>query len=91
MKKLTCIVVSVVVGLFVVGITPVLAFDCPTTHKTLVGYYEKTTKVQGADQAKLAQAKKLLDDAMKDHEAGKHKDSMKEMADAMVLINASRP
>ena len=56
-----------------------------------MAYYEKTSKVQGVDQAKLAQAKQLLDDAMKKHESGNHRASMDETADAMKLITQSRP
>jgi hypothetical protein len=91
MKKLACVVVSLVMGLFMVGIVTVLAFDCPNAHKEVMAYYEKTSKVQGVDQAKLAQAKQMLDDAMKKHESGNHRASMDETADAMKLITQSRP
>jgi hypothetical protein len=42
-------------------------------------------------QAKLAQAKQQLDDAIKKHESGNHRASMDEAADAMGLITQSRP
>jgi hypothetical protein len=32
MKKLACLVVSLVMGLSMVGIVTVLAFDCPNAH-----------------------------------------------------------
>lgn len=91
MKMLTRISLLVVAGIFVLSLMPAFASDCPNMHKALMAYYEKTAKVQGVDMAKLGQAKKMLDDAMKAHEGGKHKDSMKGMADAMDLLNASRP
>ncbi len=91
MRMLTRVGLLVIAGLFALSVVPGFAFDCPNTHKTLMNYYEKTTKVQGVDHAKLAQAKTLLDDGMKAHEAGQHKKSMEDMADAMKLINASRP
>jgi hypothetical protein len=90
-KKLACIVASIVVGLCTVGVTAVWAFDCPNANKAVMAYYEKTSKLQGVDQAKLAQAKQMLDDAMKQHEGGNHRASMDETADAMKLITQSRP
>jgi hypothetical protein len=91
MKRFTCISWLLVAGILALGVFPVLASDCPNMHKALMAYYDKTAKVQGVDKAKLEQAKKMLDDSIKAHEGGKHKDSMKQMADAMDLLNASRP
>jgi hypothetical protein len=82
---------SVAVGVVMLGLAPALAFDCPNTHKAVMAYYDKTAKLSGVDQARLAQAKAKLDDAMKQHEAGKHRASMDELADAMKLITAARP
>ena len=91
MKARTCIGISMGLGLFIVSITSVLAFDCPNTHKAVMTYYDKTTKVSGVDQAKLTQAKNMLDEAMKKHEAGNHKGAMDDMAQAMMLTTQSRP
>jgi hypothetical protein len=78
-------------GMLTLGSTPAVAFDCPNMHKAVMGYYDKTTKVSGADQAKLTQAKTMLDDAMAKHASGNHKASMDGMADALKLITQSRP
>lgn len=91
MKMLTRVALFVVAGIFVISVIPAFAFDCPNMHKAVMAYYEKTTKVTGHDMAKLEQAKKLLDDGLKSHEGGKHKESMKEVADALAMINAARP
>jgi hypothetical protein len=60
-------------------------------HKAVMAYYDKMAKVSGVDQAKLIQAKTMLDAAMKKHEAGHHKEAMTEMAEAMTLITQARP
>ncbi|MGH8060081.1 MAG: hypothetical protein ACREOH_23065 [Candidatus Entotheonellia bacterium] len=91
MKTLTRIGLLALVGIFALSAVPALALDCPNTHKTVSAYYEKTAKKQGVDQAKLAQAKTLLDQADQDHKDGKHKVSMDKMADAMKLITAATP
>jgi hypothetical protein len=91
MKTLIRIGMFMGLGLLTISIPVALAFDCPNTHKAVMAYYDKTAKVQGVDQAKLTQAKTMLDDAMKKHEAGNHKGSMDEMAQAMMLITQSRP
>jgi hypothetical protein len=78
-------------GLFALSLVSAFAFDCPNTHKAVMAYYDKTSKVSGVDQAKLIQAKTMLDEAMKKHEAGNHKGSMDEMAQSMMLITQSRP
>jgi hypothetical protein len=78
-------------GLFALSITSAWAFDCPNTHKAVMAYYDKTTKVSGVDQAKLSQAKTMLDEAMKKHQAGDHKGSMTEMGEAMIVITQARP
>ena len=91
MKMLTRVGLFVVVGIFALSVIPAFAFDCPNMYKAVMAYYEKSTKVAGVDKAKLEQAKKQLDEAMKAHEDGKHRDSMKGIAEAMALINASRP
>jgi hypothetical protein len=91
MKALTRIGILMSLGLFALSITTALAFDCPNTHKAVTAYYDKTAKVSGVDQAKLMQAKTMLDEAMQKHEAGNHKGSMDEMAQAMMLITQSRP
>jgi hypothetical protein len=57
----------------------------------VLAYYDKTTKVSGVDQAKLAQSKTMIDEAMTKHEAGNHKGAMDEMAQAMMLITQARP
>jgi hypothetical protein len=46
--------------------------------------------VSGMGQAKLTQAKSVLDEGMKEHEAGNHKGAMDEMAQAITLITQSR-
>jgi hypothetical protein len=56
-----------------------------------MAYYDKTAGVAGADQTKLAQGKQTLDDAMKSHQEGKHKDAIKGMANALNTINDARP
>jgi hypothetical protein len=79
------------VGLLMVSIEAAFAFDCPNTHKAVMAYYDKTAGVAGADQTKLAQGKQMLDDAMKSHQRGKHKEAIKGMADALNTINDARP
>ena len=91
MQRLTRISLFVVVGTFALSVIPVFALDCPNTHKAVTAYYEKAAKKSGVDQAKLAQAKKLLDESEQDHKDAKHKVSMDKMADAMKLITASQP
>jgi hypothetical protein len=91
MKQRGCVGIVMGVGLFAVSITSVFGFDCPNTHKAVMGYYDKTANASGADQAKLAQAKQVLDDAMKSHQEGKHKDAIRGMANALNLINDARP
>ena len=91
MKRVARLGIFVMLGIFALSVIPAVAFDCPNMHKAVMAYYEKTTKVPGVDMAKLEQGKKQLDEAMKAHEGGKHKDSMKGMADAMASVNASRP
>jgi hypothetical protein len=91
MKMWSRIGLFVVGGMFTLSVMPAFAFDCPNTHKTVQAYYEKTVKKPGVDQAKLAQAKKLLDEADQDHKDGKHKASMDKMADAMKLVTAANP
>jgi hypothetical protein len=78
-------------GLLALSFTSVFAFDCPNANKAVLAYYEKTTKVPGVDQAKLSQAKSMLDEAMKKHETGNHKGALDQMAQAMMLITQSRP
>jgi hypothetical protein len=78
-------------GLLTVSIPAAFAFDCPNTHKAVMAYYDKTASVAGADQAKLAQGKQILDDAMKSHQEGKHKDAIKGIANALNTINEARP
>jgi hypothetical protein len=78
-------------GLSMVSVPAGFAFDCPDTHKAVMAYYDKTANVAGADQAKLAKGKQMLDDAMKSHQEGKHKDALKEMANALNTINDARP
>jgi hypothetical protein len=91
MKAPTRIGILMGLGLFALSFTSVFAFDCPNTNKAVLAYYDKTTKVSGTDQAKLSQAKTMLDEAMKKHEAGNHKGAMDEMAQAMMLITQARP
>jgi hypothetical protein len=91
MKTVRCISVLMGVGLFVVSVTAVYAFDGPNAHRVIVGYHAKTAKVPRADQAKLTQAPNMLDDAVKKHEAGNHRASMDEMANTMKRITADRP
>jgi hypothetical protein len=80
-----------VAGLLTLSVTSGWAFDCPNTHSAVTAYYEKTAKVAGADQAKLAQGKQMLDNGMKKHADGQHKDAIKEMANALIVINDARP
>jgi hypothetical protein len=91
MKALTRIGILIGLGLFALSFTSVFAFDCPNTNKAVMAYYDKTTKVPGVDQAKLSQAKTMMDEAMKKHEAGNHKGALDGMAQAMMLITQSRP
>ena len=81
----------VVAGLLALTVTSGWAFDCPNTHQAVMAYYEKTAKVSGADQAKLAQGKQMLDDGMKKHAVGQHKAAIGEMANALRAINEARP
>jgi hypothetical protein len=81
----------VVAGLLMLGVTSAWAFDCPNIHQAVTAYYEKTAKVSGADQAKLTQGKQMLDDGIKKHGSGQHKDAIKEMATALSVINEARP
>jgi hypothetical protein len=91
MKRLSRIGVLTAIGVMAFSLGPAMAFDCPNMHKAVMAYYDKTAKVTGADQAKLAQAKAMLDEAMKKHEAGNHRGSMDEMAEAMKLTTQARP
>jgi len=91
MKQLSRIGMLAAIGIAVLSSAPVMAFDCPNMHKAVMAYHDKTAKLSGVDQAKLAQAKTTLDEAMKKHEAGNHRGSMDGMADAMKLITAARP
>jgi len=81
----------VVAGLLTLSVTSGWAFDCPNIHKAVTDHYEKTAKVSGADQAKLAQGKQMLDDGMKKHADGQHKAAIREMANALNVINEARP
>jgi hypothetical protein len=81
----------IVAGLLTLSVTSGWAFDCPNMHQAMTAYYEKTAKVSGADQAKLTQGKQMLDDSMKKHGSGQHKDAIKEMANALNVINDARP
>jgi hypothetical protein len=81
----------VVAGLLTLGVTSGWAFDCPNVHSAVTAYYEKTAKVSGADQAKLTQGKQMLDSGIKKHADGQHKDAIKEMANALNVINDARP
>jgi hypothetical protein len=78
-------------GMLTASMPGASAFDCPNTHKAVMAYYDKTASVAGADQAKLAQGKQMLDDAMKSHQEGKHKEAIKGMASALNTINDARP
>jgi hypothetical protein len=78
-------------GLLTVSTQATFALHCPNTHKAVMAYYDKTAGVAGADQTKLAQGKQMLDDAMKSHQEGKHKDAIKGMANALNTINDARP
>jgi hypothetical protein len=91
MKTLMCIGILMGLGLLTVSTQAAFAFDCPNTHKAVIAYYDKTAAVAGADQTKLAQGKQMLDDAMKSHQEGKHKDAIKGMANALNTINDARP
>jgi hypothetical protein len=55
MKTLTRIGVVMGLGVMMVSIPSIFAFDCPNTHKAVMAYYDKTASVAGADQGKLAQ------------------------------------
>lgn len=91
MKRRSRIGVLTTIGVLAFSLVPVMAFDCPNMHKAVMVYHDKTAKVTGADQAKLAQAKTMLDEALKKHEAGNHRGSMDEMAEAMKLTTQARP
>jgi hypothetical protein len=81
----------VIVGLVMLGVASGWAFDCPNTHRAVMEYYDKTAKVSGADQAKLTQGKQMLDNGMKKHTDGQHKEAIREMANALNVINDARP
>jgi hypothetical protein len=90
MKSLTRIGSLMSCELFALSIASALAFDWPNTQKAVMAYCDKTAKVSGMDQVKLTQAKTMLDETMKKHEAGNHKGAMTEMAEAMTLITHAR-
>jgi hypothetical protein len=90
MKSLTRIGSLMSCGLFALSIASALAFDCPNTQKAVMTYCDKTAKVSGVDQVKLTQAKTMLDETMKKHEADNHQGAMTEMAEAMTLITHAR-
>ena len=90
MKALTGIGSLMSCGLFALSIASALAFDCPNTQKAVMAYCDKTAKVSGVDQVKLTQAKTMLDETMKKHEADNHQGAMTEMAEAMTLITHAR-
>jgi hypothetical protein len=90
MKSLTRIGSLMSCGLFALSIASALAFDCPNTQKAVMAYCDKTAKVSGVDQVKLTQAKTMLDETMKKHEADNHQGAMTEMAEAMTLITHAR-
>lgn len=91
MKKVIPVGLSIVIAVVMLSVIPVLAWDCSNTYNTVKGYYEKSAKVAGVDQAKLEQAKKLLDEGFQAHQGGNHRKMMDNAADAMKLITAARP
>lgn len=91
MKKPSRIGVLTMIGVLALGVVPIMAYDCPNMHKAIMAYHDKTAKVSGVDQAKLGEAKTMLDESMQKHQAGNHRGSMDEMADAMKLITQARP
>ena len=91
MKMLRRAALFVMAGIFALSVIPAFAYDCPNGQKAVMAYYEKTAKKERVDQAKLAQAKKLLDDADQAHKDGKHRESMDKLADAMKAITAATP
>ncbi|HSD60036.1 MAG TPA: hypothetical protein VLC55_04210 [Burkholderiales bacterium] len=60
-----------------------LASNCPNEAKAINAALEKDTKLS-ADQK--AEVKKLVDEGMKLHDSGKHKESMEDMAKAKKIL-----
>ncbi len=79
------------IGVFgiVVGViaSPVLAFQCPALINQA---NEAMTKVK-ADDAKLKQAKDLVAEAQKLHNAGQHAESVKKANEALALLGVTAP
>ena len=73
------------------GVIPALAWDCPNASKTVMGFYEKTVKKTGVNQAKLTQAKKLIEEGDQAHKDGKHREALDKLADATKLITSATP
>lgn len=65
--------------------TPALAFHCP---KDVAAIDAALGKMQGMDDTR-AQVKQLRDEGLALHEAGKHKEAVDKLAEAMrTLLNA---
>ncbi|MFQ5937057.1 MAG: hypothetical protein ACE5LB_11695 [Acidiferrobacterales bacterium] len=68
-----------------VNVTPVQAYHCPLLAKECQALVAKMEKRGNADKAKVAKAKQGCDEALRLHEAGKHKDSVIKAGQAISL------
>ncbi len=70
----------VILGLNAPG---VLAYHCPKLVAECQALVAKVEKREGTDKAKIAEAKAGCEEALKLHEAGKHKESVIEVGEAI--------
>jgi hypothetical protein len=80
---------SLVMGSALVALAagPVFAFHCPAMIKECEATADAVAKRAGTDAAALEAARKGCDEAMKLHQAGKHKESMIKAGEALAAIS----
>jgi len=71
----------------VVAAGPVFAFHCPAMVKDCETTADIVAKRPGTDLAALAEARKGCQEAMKLHQAGKHKDAMIKAGEAIAAVS----
>jgi hypothetical protein len=67
----------------------VLAYHCPNLVKECEALVAKMEKRKGSDQTKVAEAKAGCEEALKLHQAGKHKESIIEAGEAITAAGES--
>jgi hypothetical protein len=84
-------VTGILAFVFILGLNApaVLAYDCPNLVKECEALVGKLGKRQGTDTTKLAQAKAGCEEALKLHQAGKHKESIIKAGEAISAAGES--